>query len=156
MPKIQVQHPGHNDESYTERMYKCSAAQWEERLASKCRDYHQKKLNNSKAGVVNTGSSRGFEGFSRRLPEIIRTTSDQNRSLLMKTTESRIKDLESSDLLSKSDSYIIASSSASDALSHMMIDRCCDCNVHTSPTTTQNFIKAATTTPHSPLVGRSR
>ena len=55
-------------DSYIERMHKCSAAQWEKRLESKDRDYHRTKLNKSKAGVVNTGSSKGFEPFefSRR------------------------------------------------------------------------------------------
>ena len=57
-----------NIESYIERMHKCSAAQWEKRLESKDRDYLRTKLNKSKAGVVNTGSSKGFEPFefSRR------------------------------------------------------------------------------------------
>ena len=57
-----------NEISYFERMHKCSAAQWEKRLELKDRDYHRIKLNKCKAGVVNTGSSNGFEPFefSRR------------------------------------------------------------------------------------------
>ena len=56
------------NESYIERMHKCSAAQWEKRLELKDRDFHRIKLNKCKAGVVNTGSSNGFEPFefSRR------------------------------------------------------------------------------------------
>ena len=99
----------HNsNETYTERMHKCSAAEWEKRLESKYRDYHTKKLNNNKAGVVNPGSSRGFEGFSRRLPPEIRPElSFENFSLLVKTNESRIHDLPLERVFSKSDSYCL-------------------------------------------------
>ena len=101
-----------NESSYIERMHKCSGAQWEKRLESKHRDFHRKKLNNSKAGVVNTGSSQGFEGFSRSPPEInsIRSlTAFGNHSLLARTTESRIQDteLDAVPRLSKSDSYCL-------------------------------------------------
>ena len=90
--------------SYIERMHKCSGAQWEKRLESKPRDYHRTKLNNSKAGVVNTGSAQGFEGFSHKI-----NTTFENHSLLVRTTESRIQDtaelLDDVILRSKSESY---------------------------------------------------
>ena len=106
MSKISQKGCDYTNESYIERMHKCSGAQWEKRLESKHRDYHRTKLNNSKAGVVNTGSAQGFEGFSRKI------TTFENHSLLARTTESRIRDtaelLDDVRLLSsKSDSYCL-------------------------------------------------
>ena len=69
-----------NDDSYFERMHKCSAAQWEKRLECKHRDYHREKMNNNTAGVLHTGSSRGFEGFSRRRPSVVTRSKSFNAS----------------------------------------------------------------------------
>ena len=72
-------------ESYIERMHKCSAAQWEKRLESKNRDYHRTKLNKSQAGVVNTGSSKGFEPF-----EFSRRRSHRRRPMKAKSCASKM------------------------------------------------------------------
>ena len=101
-------------ESYIEKMHKCSAAQWEKRLEAKDRDFHRQKLNKSKAGVVNTGSSQGYEPFqfSRRMSRYQLTTRRvPSKSNSSNTTDDdaesrRLEDLQS-DLVSKSDSYCL-------------------------------------------------
>ena len=98
-------------ESYIEKMHKCSAAQWEKKLESKDRDFHRQKLNKSKAGVVSTGSSQGYEPFqfSRRSRYQLVTTrrvpsKSKSSNITDDDTESRrLEDLQS-DLVSKSDS----------------------------------------------------
>ena len=47
-----------DNESYIERMHKCSAAQWDKRRLESRR---RKKLNESEAGVLNTGISSGAD-----------------------------------------------------------------------------------------------
>ena len=85
------QNSNNNLESYIERMHKCSAAQWEKRLESKDRDYLRTKLNKNKAGVVNTGSSKGFEPFKfsrrqhRRPVTKANSCSENSMMLILKT-----------------------------------------------------------------------
>ena len=81
----------YNESSYIERMHKCSAAQWERRLELKDRDYHRTKLNNCKAGVVNTGSSNGFEPFkfSRRRRTVTKANSCASMMMHILTSDDK-------------------------------------------------------------------